>query len=95
MDKRYRWLEPFGFPLYVPNQFVRLSYGRRIPKNPNWGTDAFPVYVEESHVEPDLDAERIMRYIGGPMLDRFRSPEALRVPRPLPVTEAELVLLSR
>ncbi len=72
-DRRCRWLQPFGFPLYVPNTFVRLDYGERIPRNPLPGLESFWVYVYDSNVEPDLDAENVMRGIGLPMLDRFES----------------------
>ncbi len=74
-DRRCRWLQPFGFPLYVPNMFVRLAYGDRIPRNPIPGLAWFWVYVYDAHVEPEYEAEGIMRGIGLPMLDRFASPE--------------------
>ncbi len=78
-DRRCRWLQPFGFPLYVPNMFVRLAYGDRIPRNPIPGLAWFWVYVYDAHVEPEYEAEGIMRGIGLPMLDRFASPEVFSV----------------
>ncbi len=78
-DPRCRWVQPFGFPLYVPRDWVPLSYGERIPQDPLSGLKYLWVYVYDSHVEPELDAETIMRAIGMPMLDRFRSVEAFQL----------------
>lgn len=75
-QRECRWLQPFGFPLYVPNEFVRLSYGERIPRNPRPGIDALWVYVYDSHLEPELDAEKVMRDLGLPMLERFQTVDA-------------------
>lgn len=65
-----RWLKPYCLPLYVPSD-LHISYGRRIPPNPNPGLAWFWVYLYNSEVEPELDAIRILREYGLPMLSEL------------------------
>ena len=64
--KGERWLHFFAFPLFVPHDFVNLSWGWRLP-TPPYSRSSSPVLVE-GEPEQLKDTVRVLREEGLPLL---------------------------
>lgn len=70
-----RWLHYFVDPLYIPKDYLALSFGRRIPQNPNSGLEAFPVSIDVQDEQKVQATICSMTEVGLPCLSQMMTLE--------------------